>query len=95
MLKLIIRLAYFAVVLIEGLILTRIVLLVINADLENDFAGWMFDTSSIFVKPFEGIVTTSLQINDFTLALTPFVALLFYIIIAFVLTELLKSFSRE
>jgi hypothetical protein len=49
----------------------------------------------MFVKPFEGIVTSSLQINTFTLELTPFVALLFYIIIAFVLSELLKSFSRE
>jgi methionyl-tRNA synthetase len=66
-----------------------------NANLENNFANWVFNTSTMFVKPFEGIVTSSLQINNFTLELTPFVALLFYIIIAFVLSELLKSFSRE
>ena len=95
MLKLIIRLAYFGVIFVEGLIITRIVLLVINANLENNLANWVFSTSTIFVKPFEGIVTSSLQINNFTLELTPLVALLFYIIIAFVLSELLKSFSRE
>jgi hypothetical protein len=95
MLKLIIRLSYFAVIFIEGLIITRIVLLAINANLENNFANWVFNTSTLFVKPFEGIVTSSLQINNFTLELTPFVALIFYIIIAFVLSELLKSFSRE
>ena len=95
MLKLIIRLAYFGVIFIEGLIITRIVLLVLNANLENKFANWVFNNSTIYVKPFEGIVTSSLQINNFTLELTPLVALLFYIIIAFVLSELLKSFSRE
>ncbi|MFA7628196.1 MAG: hypothetical protein WCY37_02155 [Candidatus Dojkabacteria bacterium] len=95
MLKLIIRLAYFCVILIEGLIITRIALLGMNANLENNFANWVFNTSTMFVKPFGGIVTSSLQINNFTLELTPFVALLFYIIIAFVLSELLKSFSRE
>jgi len=95
MLKLIIRLAYFGVIFIEGLIITRIVLLAINANLENNIANWVVSISGIFVNPFEGIVTNSLQINNFALELTPFVALLFYIIIAFILSELLKSFSRE
>jgi hypothetical protein len=95
MLKLIIRLAYFTVIFVEALILTRIVLLIINANTANAFASWVLGTSSIFVQPFEGIIATSLQINNFTLPLTPLVALLFYIILAFVLSELLKSFSRE
>jgi hypothetical protein len=95
MLKLIIRLAYFVVIFIEALVLTRLVLLIINASNQNAFASWVLGTSSIFVDPFEGIITTSLEINNFTLPLTPFVALLFYIILAFVLSELLKSFSRE
>jgi hypothetical protein len=95
MLKLIIRLAYFTVIFVEALILTRIILLIINANTANAFASWVLGTSSIFVQPFEGIIATSLQINNFTLPLTPLVALLFYIILAFVLSELLKSFSRE
>lgn len=94
MLKLIIRLAYFVVIIVEALVLTRIVLLVINASTENAFASWVLSASSMFVDPFEGIVATSLQINNFSLPLTPLVALLFYIILAFVLSELLRSFSR-
>jgi ABC-type multidrug transport system permease subunit len=95
MLKLIIRLAYFVVIFIEALVLTRIVLLVINASTQNAFANWVLNTSSTFVEPFEGIVASSLQINNFTLPLTPLIALLFYIILGFVFSELLKSFSRE
>lgn len=94
MLKLIIRLAYFLVIFIEALVLTRVVLLLINANTQNTFASWVMSTSAIFVNPFEGIVSTSLQINDFSLPLTPLVALLFYVILAFALSELLKSFSR-
>lgn len=95
MLKLIIRFAYFAVILVEAMILTRVVLLVINANTSNAFASWVLGASSMFVDPFDGIVNSSLQINNFTFPLTPLVALLFYIILGFVFSELLKSFSRE
>ena len=94
MLKLIVRLAYFVVIFVEALVLTRVVLLLINANTDNAFANWVMSTSAIFVDPFEGIVSTSLQINDFSLPLTPLVALVFYVILAFALSELLKSFSR-
>jgi hypothetical protein len=80
---------------IEALIITRIILLLINANLENHFASWIMSMSSIFVQPFDGIVASTLQINAFSIPLTPIVALLFYIVGAFVLSELLKSFSRE
>jgi len=95
MLKLIIRLAYFIVVLIEALVITRIVLTIINANPENAFASWILSTSSMFVDPFEGIVTSSVQMGNFSLPLTPLIALVFYIIAGFVLSELLKSFSRD
>ncbi len=95
MLKVIIRLAYFTVIFVEALVLTRIVLLLINASTQNPFASWVLGSSTMFVQPFEGIVATSLQINNFSLPLTPLVALLFYIILAFVLSELLKSFSAD
>lgn len=95
MLKLLIRLAYFAAISIEGLIILRIVLTIIKANLENSFASWVIHISSMFVEPFEGIVSSSLRINGMEISLTAFVALLFYIVAAFVLSELLKSFARE
>ncbi len=95
MLKLIFRLAYTGILFIEALIISRIVLTIINANTENVFAGWVQHTSEIFISPFSGITANNLQIDNFVLPLTPFIALIFYIIAAFILSELLKSFSRE
>lgn len=95
MIKLIIRLSYILVMFIEALIITRIILLVINANMQNTFASWVMGISDMFVQPFNGIVTDSMKINTLVIPLTPIVALLFYIVAAFVLSELLKSFSRE
>lgn len=95
MLKLIFRLAYTAILFIEALIITRIVLILINANTDNLFAGWVKNTSEIFISPFAGITANNLQIDNFALPLTPIIALVFYIIAAFILSELLKSFSRE
>ena len=81
--------------LIEALVIARIVLSVINANTQNTLVGWLLNTSDIFVNPFNGITANSLQIDNFTIALTPIIALVFYMIAAFVLSELLKSFSRD
>jgi len=95
MLKLIFRLAYTAILFIEALIITRIVLILINANTDNLFAGWVKNTSEMFISPFAGITANNLQIDNFVLPLTPIIALVFFIIAAFILSELLKSFSRE
>lgn len=95
MLKLLIRLTYTATMLVEALILTRVVLSVIKANVGNTIVSWIMNTSDIFVKPFEGITTNTIQIDKFTLSLTPLVALVFFMIAAFILSELLRSFSRD
>lgn len=95
MLKLIVKLAYTATMIIEALIIIRIILVLINANLNNAFAGWVTHTSEIFIQPFNGISANSVQIDRFILPLTPIIALLFYIVAAFILSELLRSFSRE
>jgi hypothetical protein len=80
---------------IEALLITRIILLLINANTSNSFANWVLNMSDIFIQPFDGIVASNLQINNLVIPLTPVVALLFYIVAAFILSELLKSFSRD
>jgi uncharacterized protein YggT (Ycf19 family) len=95
MLKLITILLYIAVMFVEALVITRIILLLINANTSNPFANWVMSMSDMFVQPFDGIVASSLQINTITIPLTPIVALLFYIVAAFILSELLKAFSRD
>lgn len=95
MLKLLIRLVYIFVMFIEALVITRIVLLLISANLSNSVASWIMNTSDMFVNPFDGIVTNALKINSIEIPVTSVVALVFYIIAAFILSELLKSFARE
>lgn len=95
MLKLLLRLAYIATNFIEALIIGRIVLLVINANTENSLASWILNTSTMFIEPFEGIIDNSIKINNMELSTTPLVALVFFIIAGFILSELLKSFSGD
>lgn len=95
MFKLLIRLLYTASVLIEGLVIVRIVLSAINANVSNNIVSWIYNTSDIFIQPFNGITANILQIDRFSIPLTPLIALLIYIIATFILSELLRSFSRE
>jgi hypothetical protein len=95
MLKLLFRLVYTLVIFVEALILTRIVLILMGADTANTFASWVFSISDIFISPFNGLVASELVIDKYTLPLTPLVALVFYIIGAFMLSELIKAFSRD
>ena len=95
MIKLILRLAYIAITFIEGLIVANIVLVIANANRNNSIVSWIIDTSNIFISPFDGVLTTDIKINDFTMSVTPFVALVFFLIGGFILSELLKSFSRD
>lgn len=95
MLKLILRLTYIFITFIEGLIITRIILLVLNANQDNTFVNWIFNISSIFIAPFEGVVTSNVAINNFELPVNALVALLFYIIAGFIVSELLSSFSKN
>lgn len=95
MIKLIIRLAYILSMFIQGLILTRIVLIVIGANMENSFASWVMHFSDIFVSPFNGIVDNIVEINGIQIPLVLPSALLIYIVASFVLSELLKTFAKE
>ena len=81
--------------LVEALIIARIVLSVINANAQNTLVSWIKNTSDIFINPFNGITANSIQIDHFTLALTPVIALIFFMIASFILSELLRSFSRD
>ncbi len=95
MLKLLFKLAYTAVMFIESLIMIRIVLELIKANTSNTFASWVYSLSDLFISPFNGLISSTLQIDKFSISLTPLVALVFYIIIAFILSELTRAFSRD
>lgn len=93
MLSLLFKLLYAADLLVEASIVMRIILTIVKANDANTFVKWIYDMSSIFLTPFEGIIAQSIKIDNFTMDLTPLIALVFYIVIAFVLSELIKAFS--
>ena len=95
MLKLILRLTYILITFVEGLIVTRIILIIINANSDNTFVNWVLNISSVFISPFEGVVTSNLSINNFQVPVNALIALLFYIIAGFIVSELLSSFSKN
>lgn len=95
MLSLLFKLLYACDLFVEASIVMRVVLSILNANQSNTFVNWVYDISSIFIQPFEGVISNSIQIDNFTFELTPLVALVFYIILAFVLSELIKAFSHR
>ena len=95
MLRLIFKLAYAATTFIETLILLRILISVFIPQSTHAFIEWINSFTNIFISPFEGIGPTSLVINNTEIALTPIIALVIFAIVAFVLSELIRSFRRD
>lgn len=95
MLSLLFKILYALDLLIEASIVMRVILLILGANQSNTFVSWIYDISTIFITPFEGIIAQSIKIDNFTMELTPLIALVFYIVIAFVLSELIKAFSHR
>ncbi len=95
MIKLLIRLAYFLCILIEGVIGLRIILHFINANSENYLVTWVTIISNIVTTPFQGIVDNIIKIWKFEIPSVLVVSLFFYIVAGIVLSELLKSYRNN
>jgi uncharacterized protein YggT (Ycf19 family) len=95
MLRIFFKLAYVANTLIETLIIVRILLSLFASNSTHAFVEWVYNISDIFISPFEGVAPSILVIDRFEIAITPIIALLFYAIIGFVLSELMKAFSND
>jgi uncharacterized protein YggT (Ycf19 family) len=95
MLRLLLKLAYTANTLVEALIIIRILLSVFASNSTHTFVQWVNTFSDIFITPFEGIAPSTLVIDKMEIALTPIIALIFYAIVGFVLSELIKAFRND
>ncbi len=96
MLKLIIRIAYSFCLAIQAILGIRIVLVAINAqNSPNALVQWIMTKTDFLLAPFVGIVDSTINIHNIHIPTILFVALIFYIIIGFVLSELLKSFRNN
>lgn len=95
MLRLILKLAYTADILVESLIVIKILLSLFARNSSHRFVEWVNTITTTFVSPFEGIAPSILVIDKVEIALTPVIALLFYAIVGFILSELIKAFSSN
>jgi len=95
MLRILLKLAYTVDTLIETLIIIRILFSIFASNSTHTSVQWVNTTSDIFISPFEGIAPSTLVIDRLEIAITPIIALLFYAIIAFVLSELIKTFNNR
>jgi uncharacterized protein YggT (Ycf19 family) len=95
MLRLILKFVYTANTLVEALIMVRILLSVFAKNSTHTAVEWVNSMSEIFISPFIGIGPSVLVIDKFEISVTPVIALLFYAIAGFVLSELIKAFSSR
>lgn len=95
MLRLILKLAYTGDILIETLIIIKILLSIFAPNSTHSFVEWVQNISQLFISPFQGIAPSVLVIDNIELAITPIIALVFFAIIGFVLSELIKAFSHD
>jgi hypothetical protein len=93
MIKLLIRLAYFATIIIQGILGIRIVLIAINANTENTVVYWIKKISDIVTAPFQGIVNSTISIWKIQIPALLVLSLVLYIIIGIIFSELLKSYK--
>jgi uncharacterized protein YggT (Ycf19 family) len=90
------RLVVFLFGLIQGLIVVRILLLLLDAREANDLVAFLLTLSEIFVGPFEGILRTgALTARGSILDLSAIVALVGWTILELIVLGLLGVFRRE
>ncbi len=93
MVRLIAQILYSLDLLIESLISIRFVFKLFNANPVNSIVHWVYNASDIFIRPFVGIVNADWHIGSFFIDVNALVALVVYMIIAFVLIEVIKAFT--
>lgn len=66
----------------------------IKANANNTFVSWVYSISDILITPFQGMMAKEIYLDKFRIELTPIIALIFFSIIAFILSELTKTLSK-
>lgn len=80
---------WFITFVILSIILLRVVLLLINANEENGFVRWIYNTSEFFVRPFLGI-TNDPTLNGIVFEVNSLIAMLIYILLIYGILQLVR-----
>ncbi len=94
MLKLLSKIVYLIVLLLKLLVIIRFFLKFIGANEENFFVHWIYDKSDLVLIPFRGIVEENITIWNLEIEFISLIAIIFFIIISYILKEMIKTFSE-
>jgi uncharacterized protein YggT (Ycf19 family) len=94
MFKLIAKILYVIALLAELIIAIRFILILVNAERNNVFANWIFNTSNILLQPFQGLVQQNITFWGLNIELTSLLAIFCLMVLGYVLTEMIKTFSQ-
>lgn len=89
--KLITILVSFFFGVIEILLAFRIILRLLGANFNAEFASWVLDNTDPLVAPFEGIFPSPSLASTFVIDTAAIFALIVYAVIAFLLGELVEA----
>ena len=92
--RILFKLLYILISFGQTLIIFRIVMSLIKANLNNTFVAWVYSISDILITPFQGMMAKEIYLDNYKVELTPIIALIFFSIIAFILSELNKTLSK-
>ncbi|MBI5929776.1 MAG: YggT family protein [Chloroflexi bacterium] len=83
------QLVWLAVGMVDLLIVSRFVLMLLNANATNSFVDFIYDTSSPFVSPFKGILESPVFDNGAILDVPSLIAIVVYTLVVGLVIELL------
>ena len=93
--RIIAKVLYVVLVGIETVIALRFVFKLIGSNPSNVVVNAVYSASDIFIDPFTGIVSGDWSLGRFFVDVPALVALIFYMIIAYVLVEIIRVFSNR
>lgn len=93
MFRLVAKIIYTILLIIETFIAIRLVFIFLNASKVNEIVSFIYDISEYFVNPFNGIVADTVKIGRFTIDTTALLALIVYMVIAFIFIEMIRAFT--
>lgn len=89
------QILYTILLIIETLIAIRFVLMLIGANAASAFVKFIYDISYIFIEPFSGIINADWHVGSFYIDVDALVALVIYMILAFVVIEIIRVFTPK
>lgn len=75
------------------MLIARVILQILDADKSNDLVKWVFEQTNIILEPLKGLVQEYILIGNMQFEFLPLVALIFLIVIAYIIKEMIKTFS--